>query len=163
MTMSFVQQTDFGIVRSDSTSGWTSVADYERYEDAQRAVDRLSDEKFPVENTEIVGRDLRLVERVLGRITYGRAAGAGALTGAWFGVLIGVIVGLFASGSEWVGLVGGLLIGAVWGALFGLLAHWLTGGRRDFASMRGLVAARYDVMVVDAEAERARQLLVSKQ
>jgi hypothetical protein len=162
--MGFVQQTDFGIVKSDSTSGWTSVADYERYEDAQRAVDRLSDEKFPVENTQIVGRDLRLVERVLGRITYGRAAGTGALTGAWFGVLVGVIVGLFASGTEWVGLVvGGLLIGAVWGALFGLLAHWLTGGRRDFASMRGLVAARYDVMVVDAEAERAHQLLVSAQ
>jgi hypothetical protein len=162
--MGFVQQRDFGIVKSDSTSGWTSVGDYERYEDAQRAVDRLSDEKFPVENTEIVGRDLRLVERVLGRITYGRAAGAGAVTGAWFGVLIGVIVGLFASGSEWAGLVaGGLLIGALWGALFGLLAHWLTGGQRDFASMRGLVASRYDVMVVDAEAERARKLLGSTQ
>ena len=32
-------------------------------------------------------------------------------------------------------------------------------GRRDFASMQALVADRYEVVVVDAEAEQARQLL----
>ena len=119
---------------------------------------------FPVENTKIIGNDLQLVERVLGRMTYARSAAAGAGTGAWFGLFIGLLVGLFTSGPEWLGLIlGGLLIGAFWGAVFGLVAQWSTGGQRDFTSVRGLVAARYDLMVVDAEAERARRLLSAAQ
>ena len=41
-----------------------SVGTYDTYADAQRAVDHLADEKFPVENLAIVGTDLRQVERV---------------------------------------------------------------------------------------------------
>jgi hypothetical protein len=153
-----------GIVEAQSSEGWQSLASFKKYEDAQRAVDRLSDANFPVQNTEIVGRDVQIVERVIGRITFWRAAGAGAAAGAWFGLLIGLIVGLFTTGGEWLGLVlGGLLIGAFWGAVFGLTAHWATGGERDFASVRGLSAERYDLMVVDAEAERARNTLATAQ
>src|SRR5262249_32542106 len=43
---------------------WNTVASYSSYEEAQAAVDRLSDEKFPVQNLDIVGSGLRLVERV---------------------------------------------------------------------------------------------------
>ena len=53
-----------------------TVATFPDYASAQRAVDFLSDEKFPVERTAIVGTNLRLVENVLGRMTTGRA-GAG--------------------------------------------------------------------------------------
>jgi hypothetical protein len=116
------------------------------------------------QNAKIVGQDLELVERVLGRMTYARAAAAGAGTGAWFGLFIGLLVGLLTTGPEWLGLIlGGLLIGAFWGAVFGLVAQWSTGGQRDFTSVRGLVAARYDLMVLDAEAERARRLLSAAQ
>jgi hypothetical protein len=60
----------------------------------------------------------------------------------------------------WLGLtLGGLLIGAVWGAVLGFFAHWATHGQRDFASTRGLVADRYEVTSDHAHAERARQLL----
>jgi hypothetical protein len=55
-------------------------------------------------------------------------------------------------------VLGGVLIGAVWGAIFGFFAHYAMRGRRDFASDRSLVAERYDV-VVTAEAERARTLI----
>jgi hypothetical protein len=140
--------------------GGQPVATYDKYDDAQRAVDHLSDNGFPVEFTEIVGSDLRLVERVTGRLTQGRAAMAGAGSGAWFGLFIGLLVGLFTTGPEWIGLlVGGLLIGAVWGAIFGFFAHSATRGQRDFASVRGLVANRYEVMVAGEHAERARTLL----
>jgi hypothetical protein len=136
------------------------VASYSTYGEAQRAVDRLSDAKFPVEHVQIVGRDLQLVETVTGRLTKGRAALAGAATGAWFGLFIGLLVGLFTTGPEWLGLVlGGVLIGAFWGAVFGFLAHLATGGMRDFASLRGLVAKTYDILVADGHADRARQLL----
>jgi hypothetical protein len=140
--------------------GGQSVASYGTYAEAQQAVDRLSDGGFPVENVDIVGSDLRLVERVTGRLTRGRAAMAGAGIGATWGLFLGLLIGLFTSGAEWVGLViGGVLIGTFWGALFGFLAHWATGGRRDFSSMSGLVAARYEVMVTGDQASRAREML----
>jgi hypothetical protein len=136
------------------------VGTYATYAEAQRAVDHLSDAGFPVENAEIVGLDLRLVERVTGRLTNIRAAGVGAASGAWFGLFIGLLVGLFTSGPEWVGLmIGGLLIGAFWGALFGFFAHWATRGERDFSSARGIVAGRYEVRVTPDHAARAGELL----
>jgi hypothetical protein len=86
--------------------------------------------------------------------------GAGAGTGAWFGLFIGLLVGLFTTGPVWAGLVlGGLLIGAMWGAAFGFFAHWATHGQRDFASAHTLIAERYDVLVPDAHAKRAQLLL----
>jgi hypothetical protein len=137
-----------------------AVATFAAYAEAQAAVDRLSDAGFPVEHTQIVGHDLQLVERVTGRLTAGRAAGAGAASGAWFGLFIGLLVGLFTTGPAWLGLIiGGALIGALWGALFGWIAHRATGGMRDFSSFSGLVAGRYDVVVEDEHVLRARQLL----
>jgi hypothetical protein len=140
-------------------SGGETVSSYASYADAQRAVDSLSDQGFPVENAQIIGSNLHLVEQVTGRVTTGSATLAGAGSGAWFGLFIGLLVGLFTTGPEWVGLVlGGLLIGAIWGAVFGFFAQYATRGRRDFSSSRALVAERYDV-VVTAEAERARTLI----
>ena len=39
--------------------GGVQVGSYEGYEQAQAAVDYLSDEEFPVENVTIIGTDLR--------------------------------------------------------------------------------------------------------
>jgi Heat induced stress protein YflT domain len=141
-----------------------TVASYPTYPEAQRAVDSLSDRGFPVGGTEIVGHDLRLVERVTGRITNARAAGAGAASGAWFGLFIGLLVGLFTTGPEWLGLVlGGLLIGAFWGAVFGFFAHWMTQGQRDFTSESNFVANRYELTVPSDQAQKARDLLAQQQ
>ncbi|HVI37502.1 MAG TPA: general stress protein, partial [Gaiellales bacterium] len=128
--------------------GGVQVGSYENYQQAQRAVDFLSDEKFPVENVTIIGSDLRMVERVTGRLSWGRAIGAGAASGAWFGLFVGLLLGIFApSGSSWVGSVlTGLLIGLVFGALFGAMGYAATRGRRDFTSTSAIVAGRYDVM-----------------
>ena len=63
------------------SAAWNTVARFDDYEAAQRAVDRLSDNGFPVEKLDIVGSDLRLIERVTGRLTKARAAGAGAVSG----------------------------------------------------------------------------------
>jgi hypothetical protein len=136
-----------------------AVATYPDYPSAQRAVDYLSDNKFPVERAAIVGTDLRLVENVLGRLTTGRAALAGAASGAWFGLFIGLLFGIFSNSSWLAVLLVCILIGAVWGAIFGAIAHAMTGGRRDFTSRSSLQASQYAV-TVDAEvADGARQLL----
>jgi uncharacterized membrane protein len=137
-------------------AAWNTVVGYDDYAAAQGAVDRLSDDGFPVEHLDIVGSDLRLVERVTGRLTNGRAAAAGAASGAWFGLLIGLLLGLFTSGAWFALLVVGAVTGAVWGALFGFLGHAATRGTRDFASARTLAAMRYDIVARDGYVDAAR-------
>lgn len=136
-----------------------TVARYADYASAQRAVDFLSDNGFPVERTAIIGTNLRLVETVLGRLTIGRAALAGAASGAWFGLFIGFLFTLFSSSAWWAVLLSAIVIGAVWGGVFGAIAHGLTGGRRDFTSRSTLQAGEYAVSVDAEVAEEARALV----
>jgi len=136
-----------------------TVAAYDDYPSAQQAVDFLSDNGFPVQQSAIVGTDLRLVENVLGRLTTGRAALAGAASGAWFGVLIGLLLGIFSVSAWWRVLLAAIVIATVWGAIFGAVAHAATGGRRDFSSRTSLQAGHYAVNVGASHAEEARQLL----
>src|SRR5688500_19204485 len=87
--------------RATTTGALTSrrtVASFATYADASRAVDYLSDHKFPVERVAIVGHNLRLVEQVTGRRTKGRAALEGAMVGALIGAFFGFLFGLF----DWV-------------------------------------------------------------
>jgi hypothetical protein len=137
------------------------LASYRSYEEAQHAVDWLSDQKFAVENLGIVGNDLKIAETVLGRLTYGRAAAGGVATGAWFGLFVGLLLGLFAhSSTGWAAIMlAGLLYGAVAGALFGVVAFALTGGRRDFTSQKKIVATSYDVVCTWVKLEEAKALL----
>ena len=137
------------------------VGTYDTYVEAQRAVDFLSDEQFPVQHVSIVGSDLKMVENVLGRLTRGRAAMAGAPSGAWFGLFVGVLLSLFASkNTNGFGLVvAALLYGAVFGAIFGFVGHALSGGKRDFTSRSKIVASSYDVHCTWAEADKAREVL----
>lgn len=138
-----------------------SVASYPRYAQAQRAVDFLSDNKFPVEQTAIVGADLSLVEKVLGRMTVGRAAVAGAASGAWFGLFIGLMFALFSRRSWWEVMLTGLLVGAAWGAVFGAIAQAGTKGLRDFISRSSLAAGSYDIFVAPGHADAARTMLAN--
>jgi len=136
-----------------------TVASYPDYTSAQRAVDHLSDNKFPVDHTQIVGTGLSLVEVVTGRMTTGKAALAGAATGAWFGLFIGLLFGLFAETNWFAVVIAGIAIGAIWGAIFGAIAHAATRGRRDFTSMSSLRAKEYAVNVSVDRADEARRLL----
>jgi hypothetical protein len=139
------------------------IATYDQYGDAERAVDYLSDHGFPVERTAIAGDDLQFIEQVTGRLDYGRAALRGAIAGAVVGALIGWLFGIF----DWVdpiltGLwlaLNGLWIGAIVGALAGVLTHALSGGRRDFASVPTVRAQHYSVLADEEVADEAARLL----
>jgi hypothetical protein len=141
------------------------IARFNTYLEAQSAVDYLSDQRFPVQHTMIVGVGLRLVERVLSRMTHLRAAASGAAAGAWFGLLAGLFLALFTdTGAEFVIVVVlAMFWGALAGALFGLVSYALTGGQRDFVSASELVADRYEVLVAVSHADQARGLLSSRQ
>lgn len=144
---------------STGTSEPLVLREYKNYLDAQRLVDGLSDKGFPVQHVRIVGEGLHTVEQVTGRVTKGRATLYGAGAGGWFGLLIGLLFTMFVSGSGvLVALLGSLLLGAFWGALFGFTAHWATGGERDFSSEGRLVATRYVVRVDAAYLDEARKI-----
>jgi len=138
-----------------------SIARFSSYADAQRAVDYLSDEGFPVENLTIVGSDLRQVERVTGRLTNWKAALVGAGTGAWFGALIGLILSLFARSGTGVILIilWAALYGLVFGAIWGFVAHLFSRGERDFSTLGATIATRFEVYCTPDYAERAGQML----
>ncbi|PRZ06892.1 hypothetical protein BCE75_105233 [Isoptericola sp. CG 20/1183] len=134
------------------------IAAYDSYLEAQKAVDYLSDEKFAVQHVTIVGTDLRMVERVTGRLTYGRVALAGALSGAWFGFFVGLLLTLFAGGATSVLLVA-LGLGAGFGLMFSVLSYAFTGGRRDFTSQSQIVASTYAILCAPEQAGEARRML----
>jgi hypothetical protein len=138
-----------------------SLGVYARYEEAQRAVDYLSDEEFPVQNCMIVGTELKQVERVTGRLTYARAAMAGAASGAWIGLFVGVQQSLFSPTESAFGIiVAGVLFGIVFGMVLGLVGYAATRGRRDFTSVSQVVATRYEVLVEHNLLERAQTMLM---
>lgn len=137
------------------------VGTYDSYESAQKAVDYLADNEFPVEHITIVGKELRLVERVVGRLTTGKAATMGASGGALWGLFVGAMIMLFASTDGAVLLLPVLsaAFGALLGAVMGGVGHAMTGGRRDFASRTSVVPTSYDILCQHQHAEDARNLL----
>lgn len=135
----------------------THVTDYA---EAERIVDRLSDAGFPVERVRIVGIDVYSVEQVTGRLTNIRSALTGTAAGALLGLAAGLLFALFTTGTGWLALVvGGVVVGAMWGAALGFVTHWVTGGRRDFSSVRNLKAMRYAVQVESTHADDAVHIL----
>jgi len=134
------------------------IACYVTYEQAQRAVDYLSDEKFPVQKVAIIGTDLRMVERVTGRLSYPRVAMAGAASGAYLGLFLGLMLLIFGGGGA-TPLLAAIVIGAGFGMMFGVLSLSFTGGRRDFTSASQIVAAQYQVLAVAEVANQARNTL----
>ncbi|ADB49079.1 general stress protein [Conexibacter woesei] len=150
-----------------AAGGRRVVASSPSYEAAERAVDALSDRKFPVEHVAIVGEGLKTVEQVTGRLSWASAALRGAAVGALTGLLIGWLFAVFdwfdpVVSRGWL-IFDALWFGAVIGLLWGLLLYALTGGSRDFTSIGGIQADRYMVLVDDAYADEARRILATPQ
>lgn len=135
------------------------IASFDTYLEAQRAVDLLSDKEFEVQHTTIVGTDLRMVERITGRLSYPRVALAGAMSGAWFGLFVGVLFGLLSQGSILAMLLPALVIGAAFGMLFAVVSYSFTGGKRDFTSSSQVVAGRYALLCEQSRVGEAVRLL----
>jgi hypothetical protein len=163
MTTASFEETTTSTSSTSATGSTQKLRSYTSYLDAQAAVDYLSDNKFPVEHLDIVGRDIRIVESVSGRLTKGRATLAGAASGAWFGLFIGVLLGIFLPGAALFSLViSAIAFAAVWGAIFGFVGHWATRGRRDFASTKSLDAGRYDVLINALYVSDAEKVLAGR-
>jgi hypothetical protein len=136
-----------------------SLATYDDYASAQKAVDFLSDNQFPVENCMIVGTELKQLERVTGRLTTGRVALSGLGAGAWFGLLVGILFSFFGSGNAAAEIISTVVLGALFGLIWGLVGYAASRGQRDFSSVTQVVATKYEVLVEHRVAAQARELL----
>ncbi|WP_244302882.1 general stress protein [Leucobacter coleopterorum] len=139
------------------------ISTYDRYEDAKHAVDVLARASFPVQRISILGNDLRSVERVTGRLTYGRVALMGALSGAYLGLFLGLLLFIFQPDNSAIFgvFIAALAIGAGFGMLFGVLSYAMNRNRRDFSSVMQMVATRYDLITEPELIHQARQILTS--
>jgi heat induced stress protein YflT len=93
------------------------VATFTNYSEAERAVEYLAEVRFPIERVAIVGEDVHMVEQVVNRLSFGRAAWHGAVSGGLTGLLFGWLFGLF----DWIRPVIASLTLAAYGLIFGAI------------------------------------------
>jgi hypothetical protein len=138
------------------------IASYETYVEAQQTVDVLARADFPVAQVSIVGNDLKSVEHITGRLSWGRVALSGAASGAWFGIFLAIALFIFNTGRADLSLeIAAVLLGAGFGMLFSLVSYALTRGRRDYTSQTAVLATSYAVVVDPDSANRARNVLAN--
>ena len=138
-----------------------SLGTYATYAEVQAVVDTLADKQFPVQHTLIVGTDLKLMERVTGRQTWGRVILGGILSGAWMGLFIGILFALFAPQPQ-VTVISSVLIGIVFFTIWSVIGYAASGGKRDFTSMTSTIPMQYELLVEHRHADEARRLLVEE-
>lgn len=112
----------------------------------------------------IVGSDLRSVERVRGRLSYGRVALQGMITGSWLGLLISLFVPVpttTAGASSSAGMATGaaIVLGAGVGMLVNILRFALSRNRHGFSSASAVVAAKYEVIVPHPMVDQANKAI----
>ncbi len=137
-----------------------SIGVFTSYADAQKAVDSLADQDFPVANIVIVGTELKLIERVTGRKTWGTVINAGLMNGLSTALMIALILILLEPGRDFVGLIlEAMLIGVVIGVGFSVLGHRMSRGKRDFTSITQTVPSKFEILCEHKVAAQARELL----
>ncbi len=136
-----------------------TVATYPTYEAAQKAVSSLIASDVPAREIAIVGKGLRSVERVTGRLGYAAAARSGAINGVLLGLFFSAIVVLGTPSVPIQVFVGVLFVGIAIGMLLSIVTYSLVRRRRDFASVTQVTADSYEIAVSAGAIQRARQIL----
>ncbi len=132
---------------------------YDTYVEAQQVVDKLAKADFDVKQLAIIGSDLKTIERVTGKLTYGRAAITGAVSGAWLGLFAGTLLFLFSATPQVTYAFAVILIGAAFGMLFGIVSYAVNRRRRDYTSTNQVIASSYQVIAPSNLIVRAQELL----
>jgi hypothetical protein len=132
---------------------------YDSYLEAQAVVDHLAKADFEVAKLSIVGNDLKTVERVTGKLTWGRAALAGLASGAWFGLAFGLLLTLFSPDGSFAAALPAILIGAGFGMILGLVGYAISRRNRDFTSTHQVLASNYQIIIDPQLTAKAQSVL----
>lgn len=148
-----------GVARGKPGAIGESVATFEDYEAAQKAVSKLISGEVPARQIAIVGKGLRSIERVTGRLGYATAARSGAVNGLLLGLFFAALLVLGSPEVPMQAFVGVLFVGIAIGMLLSIVSYMLVRRRRDYASVMQVVADSYEVTVAADSIHRARQVL----
>lgn len=140
------------------------VSTYSTHAEARHAIDVLAEENFPVRSISLIGNGLSSVERVTGRVGWGRVAFSGASGGAYLGIFIGFIQVLLMpklAADIAVTFGSAIIICMGLGMLFAIIMHGRNPQRRTFTSVTQVIASRYDLVVPDELLSQARSILTA--
>jgi hypothetical protein len=138
-----------------------TVASFPTYEAAQKAVSTLIAGEVPARDIAIVGKGLRSIERVTGRLGYAAAARSGAINGVLLGLLFSAILVIGTPSVPIQAFVGVLFVGIAIGMLLSIVTYSFVRRRRDYASVTAVLADHYEVTVAAGSFHRARQVVGS--
>ncbi|GAA3915848.1 general stress protein [Microbacterium invictum] len=135
------------------------IAEFSTYEGAQKAVTALIEAEIPAKDIAIVGRSLRSVETVTGRLGYAAAARTGAINGILLGLVFSAIFVLGTPNAAIQLFIGVMLVGIAVGMLMSLLTYAIVRRRRAYTSMTQLIADHYEITVLPRSIHRAREVV----
>jgi hypothetical protein len=143
-----------------------TLGNFPTYQEAQALVENLISGDFSPSKISIIGHDPVMVERIRGRLGYGRIALSGAITGLWIGLLFALLLGSGVSVAEDGGteflpqqFASVVSVAAGIGMLFNILRFSASKNKRSFLSTQIPVASRYEVIVPEADAPKALGIL----
>lgn len=135
------------------------IAEHATYEGAQKTVSQLIEADIPAKDIAIVGRGLRSVETVTGRLGYATAARSGAINGILLGLLFSAIFVLGTPNAAIQLFVGVMFVGIAIGMMMSLITYALVRRRRDYTSITQVIADHYEVTVLPRSIHRAREIV----
>lgn len=135
------------------------IAEHATYQGAQKTVSQLIEADIPAKDIAIVGRGLRSVETVTGRLGYAAAARSGAINGILLGLLFSAIFVLGTPNAAIQLFVGVMFVGIAVGMMMSLITYALVRRRRDYTSITQVIADNYEVTVLPRSIHRAREIV----
>jgi hypothetical protein len=143
-----------------------TLGNFANHKEASVLVEKLIAGDFSPQKVSIIGHDPVMVERIRGRLGYGRIAASGAITGLWIGLLIALLLGsgvqMTQDGSteflaeQFISVVS---VAAGIGMLLNILRFAASKNKRGFLSTQMPVASRYEVIVPEVDAPKALGIL----
>lgn len=135
------------------------MGNYPNYETAQETVKRLVDEGIELTALTIVGRDVRVVNRLRRRAGYPQVVLRSAVQGAFFGLLIGLLMSFMAPDTGGLQMLSSMALGiGIW-VIFGVIGQAIRRRQPGFETVPQVVAVSYDVVCAFESAPKARGIL----
>ena len=137
------------------------IAKFDTYEAAAAHVEKMLTGDFPVKQIAIVGRGVRTVERLRGKIGFPRVALSGALNGA----VIGLIWHTFTSTATDAGSYASTVVTfAGIGMMANLIRFSFTRNKRSFTGQNSFIADSYEIQIPkDLKAQSEDALVKAEQ
>lgn len=135
------------------------LGNYPSFDAAQATVQKLVDEGISLQALTVVGRDVRVVNRLRRRAGYPAVVLRSAIQGAFFGLLIGLLMSFIVPETAGLQILSSVALGiGIW-VIFGVLGQMMRKKAPGFDTVPQVVAVSYDLVCDFEVSHRARGVL----